>query len=147
MFLAAGGGIGVFSRGAAVLLQRALLGGQLWDAAASLRRRLPSGRRRRVGFRGVGAERAGGLRQTVDLSRAGRLLRAVHLLHEDGAVVGGLRRPDLVNAVPSVGRVSVQRGGVVKEGGGLDQVAFGAVGREPITNLREGQGGLGVRAV
>ncbi|TNN72975.1 hypothetical protein EYF80_016765 [Liparis tanakae] len=35
----------------------------------------------------------------------------------------------------------------VNEGGGLDEVGFGAVGREPVADLREGQGGLGVRAV
>lgn len=146
MFLAAGSGICVFSCGAAVLLQRALLGRQLRDAGGTLGprdARLPSSCGRGCfGFGGVGTERAGRLRQAVYLSHAERLFNAVHILHEYGAVADELCGAHLVHAVPSIGGVSVQRDGIVSsagqpvyERGRLDQVAFGAVGRESIAGL------------
>lgn len=158
MFLAAGSGICVFSRRAAVLLQRALLGRQLRDAGVALgpcgpRSLAPTRGRGRVRFGGVGAERAGRLGQAVDLPHAGRLLHAVHGLHEDGAV-GQVAGAHLVHAVPPVVGLSVQRDGVVSapgqavhEGGGLDEEPLGAVGREPIPHLGEGQGGVRVGAI
>lgn len=146
MFLAAGSGIRVVPRRSAVLLQGALLVRQLRDAAA-LSSRLPSSRRRRrVRLGGIEADRAGGLRQAVYLPQAGRLLQTLHGLHEDGAVVHQLHGTGLVDAVPSVGGVAVQRRGVfaaaapgeaVHQRGGLDQVAFGAVGGQPVAHLRE----------
>lgn len=156
MFLAAGGGIRVFPRGAAVFLQRALLGRQLRDAGGALGRRrnarLPCSRRRgRLGFGGVGAERAGRLGQAVYVAEAGRRLQAVHALHENGAVAHQLRGAELVHAVAAIGGVRVQRGsggcdGVVPpagqpvtQRGGLHQVDLGAVGGEPVAGLGERQ--------
>lgn len=155
MFLAAGGGIRVFPRGAAVFLQRALLGRQLRDAGGALGRprnaRLPCSRRRgRLGFGGVGAERAGRLGHAVYVAEAGRRLQAVHALHENGAVAHQLRGAELVRAVAAIGGVRVQRGsggyGVVPtagqpvtQRGGLHQVALGAVGGEPVAGLGERQ--------
>lgn len=144
MFLAAGSGICVVPRRSAVLLQGALLVRQLRDAAA-LPSRVPSSRRRRrVRLGGIEADRARGFRQAVYLPQAGRLLQTLHGLHEDGAVVHQLHGTGLVNAVPSVGGVAVQRGGVfaapgeaVHQRGGLDQVAFGAVGGQSVAHLRE----------
>lgn len=142
VFLAAGSGIRVIPRRAAVLLQGALLVGQLRDAAAL---QWPSSCRRRcVRFGGIQADRARRFRQAVNLSQAGRLLQALHVLHEDGAVVHQLHGTGLVDAVPSVGGVTVQRHGIftapgqaVHQRGGLDQVAFGAVGRQSVADLRE----------
>lgn len=156
VFLAAGGGIRVLPRGATVLLQRTLLGGQLRDAGGALGRRhaqLPRPRRRgRLGFGGVGAERAGRLGRAVNLAEARRRLHAVHALHEDGAFAQQLRGAELVQAVATIGSVGVQRGGgggddgfvpsagqAVHKRSGLHQVAFGAVGGESVAGLREGQ--------
>lgn len=152
MFLAAGGGIRVFPRGAAVFLQWALLGRQLRDAGGALGW-LPCSRRRgRLGFGGVGAERAGRLGQAVYVAEAGRRLQAVHALHENGAVAHQLRGAELVHAVAAIGGVRVQRGGggggygvvppagqPVTQRGGLHQVALGAVGGEPVAGLGERQ--------
>lgn len=154
VFLAAGSVIRVIPRRAAVLLQGALLVRQLRDAAA-LPPRLPSSRRwRRVRFSGIEADRARGFRQAVHLSQAGRLLQTLRVFNEDGAVVRQLHGTGLVNAVPSVGGVTVQRHGVltapreaVHQRGGFDQVAFGAVGRQAVTNLRERQRRVRIRSV
>lgn len=158
VFLAAGSGICVFSCRAAVLFQRALLGGQLRDAGATLCPQDPwlpsSGGRWSVRFSWVGAERAGGLWQGVYLSKAGQLLHAAHVLHYNGAIGEGLCGIGFVNAVPSVGGVAVQWDNVVStsrepvnERGGLDDVTFGAVGRQSITNLGEWQGRVRIRSV
>lgn len=154
VFLAAGSGIRVIPRGGAVLLQGALLVGQLWDAAALPPQLPPSCRRRCVWFGGIQADRAWRFRQAVNLSQTGRLLQALHVLHEDGAVVHQLHGTGLVNAVPSVGGVTVQRHGIftaprqaVHQRGGLDQVAFGAVGRQSVADLREWQWGVGIGSV
>lgn len=154
VFLAAGGGIRVIPRRSAVLLQGALLVRQLRDAAA-LPSRLPSSRRRRrVRFGGIEADWARRFRQAVDLSQAGRLLQALHGLHEDGAVVHQLHGAGLVNAVASVGGVAVQRHGIfaapgeaVHQRGGLDQVAFGAVGGQSVADLREWERRIGIGSV
>lgn len=49
-----------------------------------------------------------------------------------------------MKTVPSVGGVTVRRHGIftipseaVHQRGGLDQVAFGAVGRQPVADLRK----------
>lgn len=59
-----------------------------------------------------------------------------------------------MKAVPTIGGVSVQRDDIVCPAGqalhercGLDKVALGAVGRKPVTDLGQGQGGVGVGAI
>lgn len=59
-----------------------------------------------------------------------------------------------MNAVPSVGGVRMQRDGIIcttgepmHERSGLDDVAFGAIGRESITNLGECQGRVRIRSI
>lgn len=156
VFLATGSGICVFSCRATVLLEWALLGGQLRDAGAALcphRPRLPSSCWWRcVRFSGIGAEGTGRFWQAVHLSHAGRLLHAVYVLHEYRAVMDKLCRTDFLNAVPSVGGVRMQWDGIIcttgqplHERSGLDEVAFGAIGRD--TNLGEWQGRVRVGSI
>lgn len=128
VFLASGGGIRILARGAAVLLQRALLGRQLRDAGGGALG--PGGR---GGLRLGGTERAGGLGGAVGLARRRPLLLLLLLLrpaHEDGAV-GQMLAAALVEPGAAVGQAVQQRDG-------LHQEAFGGKRREGQRRVRVG---------